>query len=43
MISQTTLTSKKKPTPVVRVAYTLKTAAGTFLLTKDSKNITVKY
>jgi hypothetical protein len=43
MTSSITLAPRKKPQPVVRVVYTLKAANGNFLITKDAKNITVKY
>lgn len=38
-----TLAPSKKPAPVVRVTYTLKAANGNYLVTKDLKNIVVKY
>lgn len=41
-MSQATLVPKLPP-PVVRVTYTLAAADGTYLLTQDSKNITVRY
>lgn len=37
------LSPQKKPTPIVRVTYTMKAANGNYLITKDAKNITAKY
>lgn len=42
-MSVRTLAPSKKPAPVVRVTYTLKAANGNYLVTKDLKNIVVKY
>lgn len=42
-MSQAALYPKKKVPPPVRVTYTLTAADGTYLLTQDSKNITVRY
>lgn len=43
MTSRVTLAPRKPKAPIVRVTYTLKAANGNYLITKDSKNITVKY
>lgn len=42
-MSQSTLYPKKKAPPPVRVTYTLTSQDGKYLITQDSKNITVKY
>lgn len=38
-----TLSPRKKPAPVVRVTYTLTTAAGSKIVDQSANNITVKY
>lgn len=43
MTSKITMAPTKRPAPVVRVSYTLKAADGSYLVTQDSKNITVRY
>lgn len=42
-MSQAALYPRKKTPPPVRVTYTLTAANGNFLITQDSKQITVKY
>lgn len=42
-MSQATLYPRKKTPPPVRVTYNLTAANGNFLITQDSKQITVKY